>query len=162
VNLPAKHKFAQPGYQAIRSDDIPSVALPGEAGSLRVIAGAYAGRPGPARTFTPMDVWDLRLRSGKSVDLRVPAGRTLALVVLQGAVMVNDTEIAREAQLVLLDRAGTDFTLEANTDATVLVLSGEPIDEPVVAYGPFVMNSESEIRQAIEDFNQGKLARAHA
>jgi redox-sensitive bicupin YhaK (pirin superfamily) len=162
VNLPAKHKFAQPGYQAIRSDDIPSVALPGEAGSLRVIAGAYAGRPGPARTFTPMDVWDLRLRSGKSVDLRVPAGRTLALVVLQGAVMVNDSEIAREAQLVLLDRAGTDFTLEANTDATVLVLSGEPIDEPVVAYGPFVMNSESEIRQAIEDFNQGKLARAHA
>jgi redox-sensitive bicupin YhaK (pirin superfamily) len=162
VNLPAKHKSAPAGYQPIRSDDIPTVALPGEAGSLRVIAGEYAGRPGPARTFTPMDVWDLRLRSGKSADLHVPEGRTLALVVLQGVVMVNDSEIAREAQLVLLDRAGTDFTLAANADATLLVLSGEPIEEPVVAYGPFVMNSEAEIRQAIEDFNQGKLARAHA
>jgi redox-sensitive bicupin YhaK (pirin superfamily) len=162
VNLPAKHKSAPAGYQSIRGDDIPSVALPGEAGSLRVIAGEYAGSRGPARTFTPMDVWDLRLRAGKSAALRVPQGRTLALVVLQGAVMVNDSEIAREAQLVLLDRAGTEFTLEANTDATVLVLSGEPIEEPVVAYGPFVMNSEAEIRQAIEDFNQGKLARAHA
>ena len=162
VNLPAKHKSAQPGYQAIRGDDIPSVALPGEAGSLRVIAGEYAGRPGPARTFTPMDVWDLRLRAGKSADLRVPEGRTLALVVLQGTVMVNEGEIAREAQLVLFDRAGTEFTVEANSEATLLVLSGEPIDEPVVAYGPFVMNSEAEIRQAIEDFNQGKLARAHA
>ncbi len=162
VNLPAKDKSAPPGYQSIRNDDIPSVALPGEAGSMRVIAGNYAGSRGPARTFTPIDVWDLRLNAGKNVELRAMDGRTLALVVLQGTVLVNDTDIAREAQLVLLDRAGTDFTLEANSDATVLVLSGEPIDEPVVAYGPFVMNTEAEIQQAIDDFNAGKLARALA
>ena len=162
VNLPAKDKSAPPGYQSIRNDDIPSVALPGEAGSMRVIAGDYAGSRGPARTFTPIDVWDLRLNAGKNVELRATDGRTLALVVLQGTVLVNDTDIAREAQLVLLDRAGTDFTLEANSDATVLVLSGEPIDEPVVAYGPFVMNTEAEIQQAIDDFNAGKLARALA
>ena len=158
VNLPAKDKSAPPGYQSIRNADIPSVALPDEGGSLRVIAGEYDGRRGPARTFTPIDVWDLRLNAGKSAELRAVEGRTLALVVLRGTVLVNDRDIAREAQLVLLDRAGTAFTLEANSDATVLVLSGERIDEPVVAYGPFVMNSEVEIQLAIDDFNQGKLA----
>jgi quercetin 2,3-dioxygenase len=160
VNLPAHDKSAPPGYQSISSSDITSVPLPGGAGSLGVIAGEYAGKRGPARTFTPIDVWDLRLNAGKSVELRVVEGRTLALVVLRGTVLVNDTEIAREAQLVILEREGVDFTLEANSDATVLVLSGEPIDEPVVAYGPFVMNTEAEIQQAIDDFNQGKLARA--
>jgi len=162
VNLPAKDKSAPPGYQSIRSGDIPNVALPGGAGSLRVIAGEYAGKRGPAKTFTPIDVWDLRLDAGKSVQLHAVEGRTLALVVLRGTVLVNGDEIAREAQLVLLERAGTDFTLEANNEATVLVLSGEPIDEPVAAHGPFVMNTEAEIQQAIDDFNQGRLARALA
>jgi redox-sensitive bicupin YhaK (pirin superfamily) len=162
VNLPAKDKSAAPGYQSIRDADIPSVVLPDGAGALRVIAGAYSGKRGPAKTFTPIDVWDIRLNAGKSAELRVAEGRTAALVVLRGTVLVNDTDIAREAQVVLLDRARTDFTVEANNDATLLVLSGEPIDEPVVAYGPFVMNTEAEIRQAIDDFNQGRLARALA
>jgi quercetin 2,3-dioxygenase len=162
VNLPAKDKSAPAGYQSIRSGDIPSVALPDQAGSLRVIAGEHAGRRGPARTFTPIDVWDLRLGAGKSVRLNAEEGRTLALVVLRGTVLVNDDIVAREAQWVLLERTGTDFSVEANSDATVLVLSGQPIDEPVVAYGPFVMNTEAEIRQAIEDFNQGRLARSLA
>ena len=160
VNLPEKDKSAHPGYQTILSGDIPSLALPGGAGSVRVIAGEYAGKRGPAKTFTPIDVWDLRLDAGKTAELRATEGHTLALVVLRGTVLVNGADIAREAQLVLLERAGTEFTLEANSDATVLVLSGQPIDEPVVAYGPFVMNSETEIRQAIDDFKQGKLARA--
>ena len=162
VNLPAKHKSAPPGYQSLSSGDIPSVALPGGAGSLRVIAGEYAGKRGPAKTFTPIDVWDLRLEAGKSIALRAKDGHTLALVVLHGTVLVNGADIAREAQWVLLDRAGTDFTVEANGDARLLVLSGEPIDEPVVAYGPFVMNTEAEIQQAIDDFSQGKLARSLA
>lgn len=162
VNLPAKDKSAAPGYQSIRDADIPNVALPDAAGSLRVIAGAYSGKRGPAKTFTPIDVWDLRLNAGKSVELRAAEGRTAAVVVLRGTVLVNDSDIAREAQVLLLDRAGTDFTLEANNDATLLVLGGEPIDEPVVAYGPFVMNTEAEIQQAIDDFNRGRLAPALA
>ena len=158
VNLPAKDKSAPAGYQSLRNAEIPSVALPDDAGTLRVIAGEYAGRRGPARTFTPIDVWDLRLDAGKSVALRAVEGRTLMLVVLRGTVLVNDAEIARAADLVLFERADTDFTIEANNDATLLVLSGEPIDEPIAAYGPFVMNTEAEIRQAIDDFNRGKLA----
>lgn len=157
VNLPAKDKMAPAGYQSITSSAIPTVALPRGAGSVRVIAGDYEGNPGPARTFTPMDVWDLRLNAGGSARLQFAAGRTLALVVLRGTVHVNDAEIAREAQMVLFDRAETDVVVEADNEATVLVLSGVPIDEPVVGYGPFVMNSEAEIRQAIDDFNGGKF-----
>jgi len=162
VNLPAKDKMAPAGYQSIVNKDIPVADLPDGAGSVRVIAGEYDGKRGPARTFTPIDVWDVRLVAGKTAQLRLPEGRTLALVVLRGTVQVNGREIARESQLVLLDRDGTDVALEANGDATVLVLSGEPIDEPIVGYGPFVMNTEREIQQAIEDFNSGKFGRMAA
>jgi len=157
VNLPAKDKRAPAGYQALTSAQIPTVQLPAAAGSVRVIAGEYAGHRGPARTFTPIDVWDLRLAAGGKATLRFAQDRMLALVVLRGTVQVNDAEIAREAQMVLLDRKGTEVAIEANGEATVLVLSGEPIDEPVVGYGPFVMNTEDEIRQAIDDFNNGKF-----
>jgi len=159
VNLPAKDKMATPGYQTLLNGDIPSVALPEAAGKVRVIAGDYLGHLGPARTFTPVDVWDVELKQGRSAGFAVPEGRTLAVIVLHGTVMLNGTEVAREAQMVLLDRAGTDFTIEANSDARLLVLSGEPIEEPVVGYGPFVMNSEQEIRKAMADFNSGKFGR---
>ncbi|RJG13396.1 pirin family protein [Pseudomonas cavernicola] len=159
VNLPAKDKLAEPGYQTILDQDIPLVPLPDAAGSLRLIAGEYAGHKGPARTFTPMDVWDIRLNAGKSVALNLPEGRTAALIVLRGSVLVNGTQVAREAQMVLLDRAGDELELEANNEATVLLLDGEPIDEPIVGYGPFVMNSREEIEQAIKDFNNGGFGR---
>ena len=162
VNLPAKDKMSEPGYQTVLDQDIPAVALPGAAGKVRVIAGEYDGHRGPARTFTPVDVWDVRLNQGKTARFSLREGRTLALIVLHGTVMVNDTQLAREAQMVLLDRAGTDVSIEANTDATVLLLSGEPIDEPVVGYGPFVMNSQAEIAQAIEDFNSGRFGQMAA
>jgi redox-sensitive bicupin YhaK (pirin superfamily) len=162
VNLPAKDKSAAPGYQTLLGKDIPSVELADGAGSVRVIAGELKGHRGPARTFTPIDVWDVRMNRDHTAAFSVPAGRTLALIVLHGTVLVNGAEIAREAQMVLFDRAGTDFTVEANSDATVLVLSGEPIDEPVVGYGPFVMNSESEIVQAIADFNSGRFGQIAA
>lgn len=162
VNLPAKDKRAEPGYQTLLDADIPSVPLADEAGRVRVIAGEFEGRRGPARTFTPMDVWDVRLDQGKSARFSLPEGRTLALVVLHGTVMVNGDAIAREADLVLLDSEGTEVALEANGDATLLLLSGEPIDEPVVAYGPFVMNTRQEIVQAIADFNGGKFGRMPA
>jgi len=157
VNLPAKHKMSAPRYQTLVSAAIPSVELPNGAGRVRVIAGEYLGSRGPAQTFTPIDVWDLQIKQGQEAELPVAAGRTLALIVLHGTVLVNGSEIAREAQMVLLDRAGRDVAIEANSDATLLLLSGEPIDEPVVGYGPFVMNTESEIRQAIDDFNSGKF-----
>ena len=121
------------------------MTLPDEAGRLRVIAGEYQGSRGPARTFTPINVWDLRLHQGGATLLTLPKGHTAGLVVLRGTVLVNDSEIVREAQLVLLDRTGGEVVLEANSDASVLVLSRQPIDEPVVMHGPFVMNTVDEI-----------------
>ena len=157
VNLPAKFKRAKPGYQAILATDIPSVALPDGAGQARIIAGELDGHRGPARTFTPMDVWDVRIANGATVSLPTREGHTLALVVLRGSVTVNGRE-ANEGQLVHLDRAGSGVAIQARSDATVLWLSGEPIDEPIVGYGPFVMNSREEIIQAIDDFNSGRFA----
>jgi len=157
VNLPARDKGADAGYQTLLDREIPSVALPGEAGRVRVIAGDFDGHRGPARTFTPIDLWDLRLDQGGTARFELPEGRTLALVVLRGTVRVNGGEAVREAQLVQFERAGSGLEIEADTDATLLLLGGEPIDEPVVGYGPFVMNSEAEIAQAVEDFNRGRF-----
>jgi redox-sensitive bicupin YhaK (pirin superfamily) len=157
VNLPAKDKMAAPGYQTLAKADIPVVELDDGAGTLRVIAGEHAGRKGPARTFTPVGVWDVRLNAGKAARLDAPKGHSVAVVVLKGTVEVNGDKIVREAEFALLDGDGEGFALEANGAATVLVLSGEPIDEPVVAQGPFVMNTAAEIRQAIADFQAGRF-----
>jgi hypothetical protein len=159
VNLPAKDKMVAPGYQTVVEADTPSVALPGQAGTVRVIAGVHAGQRGPARTFTPMDVWDIRLRTDGVANLDLPEGRNVMLVVLRGTVLVNDKQVAREAQMVLLDRSGTEVRVEANNEATVLLLSGEPIEEPIVGYGPFVMNTAEEIEQALTDFRGGAFGR---
>lgn len=157
VNLPAKDKMAAPGYQAIRSESIPQVALPDDAGSLRVIAGDYANARGPAQTFSPLNVWDIRLNPGKVAEFSLPVGWNTALIVLRGSVLVNGDAIARDAEMVLLDAAGSHVTIEANNDALLLILSGEPIDEPIIGYGPFVMNSQQQINEAIADFNNGRF-----
>lgn len=157
VNLPAKDKMSAPGYQTLLRRDIPAVELPGGAGHLRVIAGEYEGIRGPARTFTPIDVWDLRLKASAAVELAARPGHTLALAVLHGTVLVNGQEIVRAGQLVHMERTGDTVHLEANNDVTLLWLAGEPIDEPVVGYGPFVMNSDAEIAQAIADFRSGSF-----
>jgi len=159
VNLPAKDKMAAPGYQTLLDAEIPSVALPDDAGRVRVIAGEYQGHRGPARTFTPIDVWDVRLNQGRGATFDIAEGRTLALAVLRGAVQINGETVARDAQLVTLARDGGSVHIEANGDATFLLLSGEPIDEPIVGYGPFVMNTQEEISQAMRDFNSGKFGR---
>ncbi|WP_428426876.1 pirin family protein [Pararhizobium sp.] len=156
VNLPAKDKNAAPRYQSLLNRDIPSVELPGNAGSLRVIAGSYDGHRGPAQTFTPIDLWDVRLHKGRGASLSLPEGYTAAVVVLKGTVAINDAT-AGEAQFVLLDRTGGDIMLEASSDASVLILGGTPIDEPVVMQGPFVMNTADEIRQAMTDFRSGRF-----
>jgi len=162
VNLPAKHKMAKPGYQTLLDADIPSVDLPDSAGRVRVIAGEFDGHKGPARTFTPIDVWDVRLNANRKVEWKVAEGRTLALIVLHGTVQVNGNQLAREGELVCFERDGSEISIEANNDATLLLLSGEPIDEPIAGYGPFVMNTEAEIHQAIADFNSGKFGRMAA
>ncbi|MBS7661687.1 pirin family protein [Pseudomonas lalucatii] len=162
VNLPARDKRAAPGYQTILNQDIPLIPLADGAGSLRLIAGQFAGQQGPARTFTPMDVWDLRLNADKPLSLPLVEGRNSALIVLRGSVQINGSQLVREAQMVLLDRAGDELLLEADSQALVLLLSGEPIDEPVVGYGPFVMNSEAEIAQAVEDLRNGSFGQLPA
>jgi len=157
VNLPARDKRAAAGYQTLLSADIPVVPLEGDVGSLRVIAGAYQGHSGPARTFTPMDVWDVRLNAGANLQLPVAAGRNAALVVLRGSVRVNGEREAGPASLVLLERGGADVAIEALEGASLLLLSGEPIDEPIVGYGPFVMNSQAEIAESFDDFHAGRF-----
>ncbi|UPL08573.1 Quercetin 2,3-dioxygenase [Pseudomonas sp. IsoF] len=162
VNLPARDKRAAAGYQTLLATDIPVVALDGNGGSLRVIAGEYQGQPGPARTFTAMDVWDMRLNAQSSVQLPVATGRNAALVVLRGSVRVNGEREAGPASLVLFERSGEGIAIEALEDASVLLLSGEPIDEPIVGYGPFVMNSEAEIAESFDDFQAGRFGQMQA
>jgi redox-sensitive bicupin YhaK (pirin superfamily) len=160
VNLPARHKMTDPRYQSLLAPEIPSVVLPSGAGHVRVIAGEYMGKRGPAHTFTQMDVWDLRLARGHAAHFTLPESRTLALVALRGRVRVNGDEQVDVAQVIVLKPEGTDIEIEALDDATVLLLSGEPIDEPIIAHGPFVMNTTEEIHQAVEDFNSGRFGRA--
>ncbi len=162
VNLPARDKMSAPGYQGIVDRDIPDLALKDDAGRLRLIAGEFDGERGPARTFTDIDVWDIRLNAGKSATFDVHQGRNTALVVLHGAVEVNGQEVVREGQLALFERDGSQVRLEANNDAVLLILSGEPIDEPIVGHGPFVMNTDAEIQQAFVDFQSGKFGRMPA
>jgi quercetin 2,3-dioxygenase len=162
VNLPAKDKMTKPGYQAITSAQIPAVALSDDAGTVRVIAGSYAGQKGPARTFTPMNVWDVRLKPGKTVDLSQEEGWTVQVVVMAGTLLLNGETVLRASQMATLSTEGRGVTIEANNDVKLLLLAGEPIDEPVVGYGPFVMNTQEEIRQAIEDFNSGRFGRMGA
>ncbi|MAB50568.1 MULTISPECIES: pirin family protein [Marinobacter] len=157
VNLPASAKDTPAAYQTLLNKDIPRVSLEDDGGTLRVIAGEYLEHKGPANTFTPINVWDLKLEPGARVNLPVPKGHTTLVAVLNGSVQINDTDVLREAELANLDREGQEIVLESNNDARLLVLSGEPIDEPVVGYGPFVMNTEGEIKQAMLDFQSGKF-----
>ena len=157
VNLRAKDKSAKPGYQTLPKAKIPNVVLPKEAGFVRVISGEYAGQKGPARTFTPINLWDLNLRDGKTVRLALPNGHTTALLVLGGEILVNDERDAGEGDLAIFARSGEGITVEAKSDAKVLLMDGEPIDEPIVGQGPFVMNSRAEIQKAFEDYQLGRM-----
>jgi redox-sensitive bicupin YhaK (pirin superfamily) len=157
VNLPAKDKKAPPGYQPILDRDIPAVKLPDGRGAVRVIAGEYADAKGPARTFTPMHVWDLRLAGGAPTELALPDGYTTALVVLSGSLRANGSEPIRDAEVALFDRAGETLRIEDAQSATALLLCGQPIGEPIVGQGPFVMNRPEEIRQAIVDYQSGRM-----
>lgn len=157
VNLPARAKNEPPGYQELTNANIPKVDLPG-GGTARVVAGELQGAKGPARTFTPVNLWDTRLKAGEEETFTVPDGQTASVFLLHGAVRVNGSALG-ERDFAILEKAGEEFTVRADDDATLLILSGEPIDEPIAAYGPFVMNTDAEIRQAFADYRAGKFGK---
>jgi quercetin 2,3-dioxygenase len=157
VNLPARHKMTAPRYQTLLARDIPHVELPGGAGVARIIAGALGDARGPAKTFTPVDLWDVRVNGGKSVILEQPSDYMTGLFVLKGAVTVNGSVKVGASEFVTFAREGAAIGISADQDSTLLVLGGEPIAEPVVGYGPFVMNTEEEIRRAIDDYRSGRM-----
>ncbi len=159
VNLPRTDKMKPPGYQAITDSRIPSVALPGGLGTARVIAGELAGAKGPASTFTPLQVVDLKLHGTKREQIAVPDGWTTAVVVLRGSLRVEGSDPIEEAEVGLFDREGADIAIDEASEARALLLAGEPIHEPIVGMGPFVMNSPGEIRQAMIDFESGRMGR---
>ncbi len=160
VNLPAKHKMTPPAYQAILNKSIPEIELSNSRGSIRVIAGEYEGNKGPAKTFTPMNVFDVRLKKGEELVLPAADGWNTSLVVLRGALESAERgAVAKDAKMLMFSQDGQDITIKALDDSVALLLSGEPIDEPIVGHGPFVMNTREEINQAISDFNQGAFGR---
>ncbi len=157
VNLSAKNKGVSPRYQGITDAQIPRIELPHHAGLVRVIAGNYAGTKGAAQTFSPVNLWDLRVNAGHRIELKVPESFTTALVVLQGEIRLPDGESVHHDELALFEREGDSLKFEAKQDSTLLFLNGQPLEEPVVGYGPFVMNTREEIRQAFEDYQKGRM-----
>lgn len=155
VNLPAKDKLTPPRYQGIKAQAIPQVAL--AKGHVRVIAGSYGDQHGSALTYSPLSVWDVSLPSGASQDFSVPPGHSLIVVVLRGELRVNREHVVSTDHSIIFAQHGSDFSLDALADSQVLVLSGEPLNEPIEGYGPFVMNTRQEINQAVDDFNHGRF-----
>ena len=154
VNLPAKLKMTKPAYQAILDKQIPAIDLKNCAGQARIIAGEFDGHTGPANTFTPLNVIDLKLKKG-STTIPVPEGWNTSLVVLKGAVEAGEGVVAKDAQMLMFSNQGQDIQINVLEDSITLLLSGEPINESIVGYGPFVMNTKEEIALAMQDFNSG-------
>ena len=158
VNLPANLKMTKPGYQAILDKQIPAISLKNSAGQARIIAGEFDGHKGPATTFTPLNVIDLKLKKGLAT-ISVPEGWNTSLVVLKGVVKAGEGVVAKDAQMLMFSNQGQDIQVNAMEDSIALLLSGEPINEPIVGYGPFVMNTKEEIAQAMQDFNSGSFGK---
>lgn len=157
VNLPAKNKSSKPKYQPITNDQMGKYILPDNGGTIEVIAGKYENVKGPAFTFTPMSLINARLNKGGKAEFETPAQWNTALLLIEGSIKVNDKEIVRTDHLALFSNDGENFTVEASDESIVLLMSGEPIREPIAAHGPFVMNTREEIYQAYEDMNAGKF-----
>jgi redox-sensitive bicupin YhaK (pirin superfamily) len=156
VNLPKAYKMSPPRYQSLEKQQIPAVEL--EGGTLRVIAGEYAKAKGPASTFTPVNLFDLQLAAGGRAELELPEGYNTAVVLLKGSALLNGhDELDGEAKIAIFGAEGTSVSIEAREDSKLLVLNGEPIREPVASYGPFVMNTQRELMQAVEDYRAGRM-----
>ena len=158
VNLPARDKMTKPKYQGIEAKDIPVIQFEQNAGQLRVIAGKFAEQQGPATTFSPVNVWDAVLNAGHTEQIYVPVGHTSLIVVLEGELLINDTQTVQDNSLVIFGKDGeAQIKVNAVQDTKFLVLTGRPLNEPIEGYGPFVMNTKDEIMAAFNDFNQGKF-----
>lgn len=157
VNLPAKNKMNEPRYQEILNATIPAVKLGNDGSVARIIAGNFNGTNGPAHSFTPINLWDLRLKAGHRTTLSMPEGFSTTMLILSGQVQINGNKTANATELALFELTGEDIELKAQQDATVLVMGGEPIDEPISGHGPFVMNTRKEIFQAVSDFQAGRF-----
>jgi redox-sensitive bicupin YhaK (pirin superfamily) len=156
INLPAKDKMSAPRYQEIAKRDIPSVDLADGAGAVRIIAGAYAGAKGPAKTFTPLELLDIRLNAGGEIAIPIPDKFNASLLVMRGR-LETSAEVISASELAVFERSGNEVILRAETDTAALFMCGEPIDEPIAGAGPFVMNTEAELRKAFEDFRAGRF-----
>jgi len=156
VNLPAKDKMTEPKYQAITNAEMGRVKLPG-GGEVEIIAGEFAGVKGPATTFSPVHLYNLKLKTGETVELDYPAGYTTAILAVEGSAMLNGVETLPTDHLALFERDGEHITVTAVDDSVLLVMSGEPLNEPIAQYGPFLMNTQEEIVQAIHDYQSGKF-----
>lgn len=159
VNLPAKDKMSQPGYQHITSNTIPTVKLGADIGEMRVIAGDYEGNIGPAKTFTPLDVWDFHLKANAKITIPVKHNRRVGLIVLHGELQLDNGSQLYEAELAIFDKSGEALEITANKDSVILFLSGDEIEEPIFGHGPFVMNTREEIMQASVDYMQGRFGK---
>ena len=157
VNLPTKDKMTTPKYQNLNNKDLSKVELENNVGSIDIIAGEYEDHKGPAASFSPLSLFNVKLKKGKGTSFSFNENHNTGLLIIKGSVTVNNSEKAPTNHFVLFKNKGKEFTLRADEDAVVLVLSGEPIDEPIASYGPFVMNTNDEIRQTIDDFNSGKF-----
>ncbi|WP_343523011.1 pirin family protein [Pedobacter sp.] len=157
VNLPAKNKMGKPGYQAIKQADMAHVDLPENGGKIEIIAGHYEGIKGNANTFSPIELYNARLNKGGKATFNFPENFNTGLMVIEGSIKVNGSETAVADSFIHFKNKGKEIKVEALENSVVLVLSGEPIDEPIAQYGPFLMNTEAEIHQAIEDYNQGRF-----
>lgn len=156
VNLRAKDKMTEPKYQAITNAEMGRVKLPG-GGEVEIIAGEFAGVKGPASTFSPVHLYNLKLKKGETLELDYPAGYTTAILAIEGSATFNDVETLATDHLALFEREGEHITVTAVDDSVLLVMSGEPLNEPIAQYGPFLMNTQEEIVQAIHDFQSGKF-----
>lgn len=159
VNLRAAHKSAAPKYQTLPKAEIPTADLPSEVGWLRIIAGEYDGQVGPAQTFTPIDLWDVQTTAGAAVHLPAPDSHTTTFLVIEGSVTLAKGQQARPGDLVIFERKGEAIEFETTAATRILLMGGEPIDEPIAGRGPFVMNSESDLQQAFEEYRAGAMGR---
>lgn len=156
VNLPAKYKMSAPKYQAIENAEMTRIDL-GENGFIELIAGNYDGAEGPASTFSTVHLMNAKLKKGGKAGFNFPANFNTAALVIEGSITVNGSEKVAVDHLVLFENEGENFTIEAAEDSIVLIISGEPLNEPIYPHGPFVMNTREEIVQAFDDYNQGKF-----